>query len=311
MATTTDQAAKSSVNPIIDDALKQFAAIDTDGHKKDLTGGDEYSDTTESHLQGFAAYGNYYLIAQNRHDHQKGKLYFFAADTLEFKASMHFDGVPDNSQDGYKHAYNHPGGMQVIGDYLLVPIQTQNYAHSVVQLWDLSELKKGSTAIELINGDFLPGSNDQRIGAIGIVNTGSGFVVAAGNNETIHIYTSSDTDITKAKFSLSFSTTKQLDAAGACLVTDKSGKIYLVALGSNSTIISYDDIGILYEVDLANKKISFVRENGFESHSNELGFTGVHFRWGAGIYFRDGPKLALMATQRAMEDPCTFNTWHS
>lgn len=309
MSTKPDQTVKNAANPIVDNASWQFAAIATDGKKTDLTGGDEYSDTSYSHIQGFALYEGYYLVVQNRHDHDDGKLYLFDADTRAFVDSMHLEVESSfDDEEGHDLSYNHPGGIQVIGDYLLVPIQTQNYKHSVVQLWDLTPLKNGSTAITLVDGDFLPDSNDRKIGAIGIVNTGDGFVIAAGNDKTIYIYTAAGTDLEKASFSLSFSGKTKYDSAGACLLTDDSGTIYLVSTGGESFVVSYDDYVLLYKIDIENQKISYISAKTCISHST-IGFTGVHFRWGSGIYFREGPRLALMATQRVMEKTFTINTW--
>lgn len=309
MSSESGQVVKSAANPIVDNASWQFAAIATDGEKADLTGGDEYSDTSYSHVQGFARYEGYYLVVQNRHDHAYGKIYFFDADTGALVDSWHLEvGSGSDDADGHDLSYNHPGGIQVIGDYLLVPIQTQNYQHSVVQLWDLTPLRSGSTAITLVDGDFLPDSNDKRIGAIGIVNTGDGFVIAAGNDKTIHIYTAEGTDLEKADFQFSFSGKTKYDSAGACLLTDDSGTIYLVSTGGESFVVSYDDYALLYRIDVANQQIGYVSAKTCMSHST-IGFAGVHFRWGSGIYFREGPRLGLMATQRVMEKSFTINTW--
>ncbi len=78
---------------------------------------------------------------------------------------MHLSVDDDNS---HEHKYDHPGGVQLIGDYLVVPVQTQDYKQSIVQLWDLSPLRDDDLAIKKIGDNFLPKSNAQETGGNGL-----------------------------------------------------------------------------------------------------------------------------------------------
>lgn len=298
----------SSANPVLASVQGSFNSLDTKGDRHVLKGGPSYAALSESHLQGIALYGNYYLICQNRHDHSEGKLYFFGVDDNKFVTSMH---LPTSSAaDGHDHDYNHPGGMQVIGDYLVIPLQTQDYSKSKVQLWDLTPLKSGSCEIKPISYDFLPDSNDKRVGAIGMASLASGFLIAACNNSKVHFYQSSGTDIRTARFDYLFSSEMEHSASETCLLTDASG-VYLISFWIKDRAGEYSDHASLYSVDLQSgaPQMTLLQSTHFITRHDALGLFGVHFRWGSGIYFPGGNSLGLLATQRVMDDTCDINTF--
>jgi len=293
-------------NPALANVQQSFNAVSSDGQKLTLEGGSSYSDLSESHLQGAAMYQGYTLLVQNRHDHDEGKLYIFSPSG-EYGNAIHLPG-PDSAAQNSDHKYNHPGGIQVIGDYLLIPIQTQDYHRSVIELWDLSPLATGDLNPRLVKGDLVPDSNSQQVGGVGIVDLNGGFLLAACNNDKVYFYQSASSDLGSTTFEASFEAPVMQDSASeVCLLRDTQNNPYLIAFVSQSQGASYRDIANLYAVDLTGKTCQLVASKHCISHSSEIGMLGVHFRWSAGLYFDTSGALGMLASQRVMESHCDIN----
>jgi hypothetical protein len=76
----------------------------------------------ESHVQGVARYGNYLLLSHNNKGYSQG---FIIVLNMKSMKMVHKIDTPDEH-------YNHPGGMQVIGDYLMVPVENSTYCRKNV-----------------------------------------------------------------------------------------------------------------------------------------------------------------------------------
>lgn len=295
-------------NPSLQNIPTAFDNIKKDGSTSVLTGGPDYSRLSTSHLQGMAVYHDVYIIAMNRHSEDLGELYFYDR-TSNGLIGMKTIPVAGNNGANHERSYNHPGGIQVIGDYLLIPIQTQDYANSVVQLWDISSLQQKNTSIRLVNGDYLPASNSKRIGGIGIVNRGSDFVIAAIDNSKVFFYQSDGDDIEEATYTHLFDATLARDASEVNLIRQQDGSVYLVGFGVSTYFASYKDWGLLYRVDFNDNKIDDEKERHFVSKADSSTILGPHFRWGATAYYPTGTTLGIMTTQRVMEPRVQLETW--
>ncbi len=255
-----------------------------------------------------AVYGSTYLISQNRHGETEGKLYFFNAASNAMIDSMHLP-VSGNPSSPGDNSYNHPGGIQVIGDYLLIPIQTQDYKQSKIQLWDISPLKTGSTAITCIDGDYIPNSNSKRAGGIGIANLGSTFLVVVCDNDKLYFYQSTGSDLTNTAYNPLFEAKLKRDAAQTSLLMQTNGTPYLAAFTTKSRLTTYQDWGVLCSIDIAGKKMKEVADVHFYSNADSSTLLGPHFRWGATTYYPTGSTLGLMTTQRVMQPKCQVEVW--
>jgi len=285
-----------------------FEGLNKTGNLLKLTGGPFYNASGDSHLQGIARYGNYYLITQNYKDHDSGRLYFFDATTLKYVNDLHLH-ADSSAQNSHDHCYNHPGGIQVIGNYLLIPIQTQDYKQSLIQLWDISSLDNGDTNIKQLSNDFIPDSDNKEIGGIGITAVSGTFLVAACNNTVLYFYQSTGDNLESASFSFLFQYQMQDSADEVCLITEETtNAIFLIALYSlgDEPMVDY---ATLYQVDLANKTLDQVQNRHFVTVTplGILSYQDVHFRYGSGINITDEGALNLLATERVMQPHCDIN----
>lgn len=302
----------SHSNPQLANVPDAFNAIALDGTVAYLSSNSDYSTTSESHLQGFALYNDMYVITQNRHDETEGKIYFFhTSDGSEF-AAMHLS-VSGNDSSNHDHQYNHPGGIQVIGDYLLIPIQTQDYNDTIVQLYDLSKMDNSDAKLCLVNGDYLRDSDGNRYngkyGGIGIVDMGSYFLLATVDGVNVYFFKSTSHDIVNTRWSSWFEATMSDDASEVCLLADSAGTPYMVSFSVDQHGQSYADHGFLYQIDTANKSITQLADRHFDTNNSSVTLLGPHFRWGAGIYFPTSTTLGLMTTQRVMQKSCSYDLW--
>lgn len=299
-------------NPLVTNVKENFQKINGKGGLARLKGGPDFSAMMHSHLQGIAIYRKYFIIVMNRHNENLGEIYFYTLTDNQL-AGMIKIPVSDNNTKKHALSYNHPGGIQVIGDYLVIPMQTQNCDHSKIQLWDLSPLKNDNLMIQQVSEDYVPASNGEEIGGVGIVNMDGYFLVAAIDNDEVFFYSSEGMpggdDIETATYKLVFGTTMARESSAVNLIRQSDGTVWLFAFGVSATGTSYKDWALLYKVDLANKKITDKQERHMISTSLSITIFGPHFRWGAGTYFRKGPALALLTTQRPMEPTLEINAW--
>lgn len=298
----------SQSNPSLTNVKSSFDAIKKDGSTSILIGGPDYKRLSTSHLQGMAVYHDVYILAMNRHSEDLGELYFYDRIGNGLIGMMKIP-VAGNDTGDHERSYNHPGGIQVIGDYLLIPIQTQDYKDSVVQLWDISALKEKSTAIKLAHGDYLPDSNGKGLGGIGIVNMGDHFLVAGIDNARVFFYKSDGSEITTATYAHAFDATLARDAAAVNLLRQTDGTAWLIAFAVSTWFGSYKDWGLLYKIDPTEEKIADKDERHFVSKADSSTILGPHFRWGATSWFPTETTLRLMTTQRVMEPKVQLETW--
>lgn len=302
----------SQTNPQLANVLDSFNAITTNGTVHEFSSNYSYSTTSQSHLQGFAVYDNVYIITQNRHGHTSGYIYFAHGSDLTVFGCMDLE-VPGNNSSNHDRCYNHPGGIQVIDDYLLVPIQTQDYANTIVQLYSVSEIANSKPKFCLLNGDYLLDSHGNRIdgafGGIGIANMGRYFLLAVCDNAQVHFYASTTNNLTSARWDALFSATMADDASEVSLVCDTNGTAYMIAFSVDTHGTSYADHAYLYHVDTTAQVIEQLANRHFDTNSSSFTIAGPHFRWGAGIYFPTSSTLGLMTTQRVMQNSCKFDLW--
>lgn len=303
----------SQSNPQLADVLTAFNAINATGTVSEFTSSNQYADLDQSHLQGFALYKDFYLVTQNCHDDTLGMIYIFHGNPLTQFAAMYLEVSQSTGSDPDRY-YNHPGGIQVIGDFMLVPIQTQDYANTIVQLYDLERLTNSNPQFCLVSSDYLLDSNGRRIdgsfGGIGIVHLGSYFLLALCDNEKVSFFKSTTNDLTHTYYDHWFDATMEAEATEVSLLCDTSGNIYMVAFAVDNDGTSYADYAYLYQVNLSSQTITKSAKRHFDTNSSSFTILGPHFRWGAGIYFPTSTTLGLMTTQRVMQYTCKFDLWH-
>lgn len=263
---------------------------------------------TEDHIQGFTQYehnNNVYFIFSHSGMTAKGGHILIATNASEKSLKKVYEiTTPDG--------WNHPGGIQAIGDYLFVPCE--NSGKSIVLVYNLLNIIIGESTVPVQTVSF-----NHNAGCLGITSFGVGksakYLLLLGDSSRYHAYTFSN--INKIDEDLSYSGDfvldniggKKMDCQGFGLVTDAAdNKIYMVALMSHlkANPATYADWGYLIELLSPQKNIYYEYSNQCTHFSNVGGHIGgtyaVHFRWGAGIRVNNSGKLTLLATERNIID---------
>lgn len=125
------EAAADSANKVVD-VKNKFAALPIDGVQSNLEGFPGSYDPTVNHIQGYAQYDSC--------DHTRYSILTHSVGTAPY---AHIVAGPKTGSDkwGFKtylQNWRHPGGVQVMGDYLLVPSEQDASAH--IALYDLRSL---------------------------------------------------------------------------------------------------------------------------------------------------------------------------
>lgn len=289
-------------NPTLDDVVRSFLGLSVNGSLIEVTGGPSVGTFSSSHLQGIAFYQGLYLISQNAHGGTRGVLYVFSAATDALVATLPLAPGPTD-------AYNHPGGIQVIGDYLAVPLQTQDYSASVVQLYDVSGLTGSEPSIELASPDLIPGSNGIGVGGIGLGLVGDRYLAAALDNTEVTLFQSASDDLLSTTFDELYTAPLERYSAQTSILVQTDGTPYVLSFESVSEGPTFRDYGTVYVVDLAARTMPSRAETHFTTHAPAPLAFGVHFRYGAGAVVSGPDALELLATQWHMADSCALNAF--
>ena len=291
-----------------------------------LDSGSKLSDKWKvSHIQGFSSYTEQNLqVFSHSLEGDCGYLIFskYPSDFTQIST--------------YDKGFNHPGGIQAIGDYLLVPCEKINDENkSYIRLYDMSPLKSGQTPKPC--EQFCIYRDDRKATAAGITKYadlyGNWFLIVICNWGTCDFYKAkANKDLPDCNFihvaSIDMSSTWDPDKRGydvQCLnlvtqnktaPSDNAEQIFMTAfatklIGTELTG-TYEDHAVLisiipeieevikpYEKDVYNGiKCSFICDKHLETRHNATpGTLGVHFRYGAALEVKDD-KLVLYATGR-------------
>ena len=285
-------------NPKLNNAKEAFSAIPNKGQSKCMEGPGDILVSAKNHIQGIAAHldttnrTKYFITHSTNKDH--GKIYIFDAGSTKYIEEV-------NTDDGY----NHPGGCQVIGDFLIVGLENENNNKSKIKFYKIKNQKKDG--LELLPFDII--QNDRGCGAAGITayeeNGQTRYVLAAYDNGRTTIYRSNTKKLDDPQLSfekvinLKF---KQKDYSSLCLFTDINNNIYSAGFRSEMIDLEVekipsDDYVDLYHLNFKDSQFSKIdSEHMYTEHF--LGPLGVHFRYGGGLRIKSSNELELYATQR-------------
>ncbi|MDR2546112.1 MAG: hypothetical protein LBC96_01200 [Lachnospiraceae bacterium] len=202
--------------------------------------------------------------------------------------------------------FNHPGGIQIVGDTLVVVVAASSKPNnlkknSVVFLVDLSSLHTPSRPSKMKKLMDLPGVDATSIAAINITPTLAGitgqqnaYMIATADNRSngsrIHLYTSKASDgiwnardYTLVKGYITTNTYQNI-----ALVSDSTGAIFLLGMHSGGKVDLYK---LTYNA--GNEFLStFEKEVSVDLNNKD----GCHFKNGGGLMVVNG-KLYLFATE--------------
>lgn len=314
----------------LDDVPNHFENINADGIKEYWPGHlDSGSITTKlgqkSHIQGFASYTNLNIrVFSHSYLSDYGFLIF------SYPNSSNYIKIPTCN-----NTFNHPGGVQSIGDYLLVPCEKcDSNNESYIRLYDMSLLKLNLPPEPC--EQFQIHRNSENATAAGITKYediyGKWYLLVVLNWGICDFYKAkADKPLPDCEFihvsrrdmgEIWDPYGKGYDVQCINLVTqsrteqtDTTEKVYMIAFAtkeSGGPAGTFEDHAILISIcpkvekeikpyDCTNEGldcICFVQDKHiYCKHNEAVGKLGVHFRYGAALEVKD-KKLVLYATGR-------------
>lgn len=288
-------------NPKLQNVPTAFDNIMRQGKLRRLHGvlpGDDNDvvDLIGTHVQGIAHTQNYVFLSYNRVPIAPTGL--LAVVSKKTGWVVHWLYTPQEADN-----YQHPGGMQIIGDYLMVPIENWHHNQSYIHFYDLSAMT------DTVPPQLLPYSvrRHNGSGAAGITNYTWGsveyYLMVAYDNGKLYFYQSNGVSLADDGFALSLLFTTEVSQGGyssLCLLTDKNNNVYMVGFWTEAPESAPVDYMDLYSVDIANQRVSDLIKSRHmtTAYGDIMGPDGVHFRYGAGLRILSDTALKAYATQR-------------
>ncbi len=288
-------------NPKLQNVPTAFNNISHQGKLRTLRGvlpGDDNDvvDLIATHVQGIAHTQDYVFLSYNRIRIAPTGL--LAVVSKKTGWVVHWMYTPEETDN-----YPHPGGMQIIGDYLMVPVENGAHNQSYIHFYDLSSMTDKTPPTQLPYS--LRRHNGS--GGAGITNYTSGgveyYLLAAYDNGKLYFYRSNGMTLAEdgIAFSLLFTTeVSQGGYSAVCLLTDKNNGLYMVGFWTENPESAPVDYVDLYSIDIENQSISDVLKSRhmITQYGDILGPAGVHFRFSAGLRILSDTTLKAYATQR-------------
>lgn len=280
------------------DVQAAFRRLPVDGTQCDLEGFPGTYDPTVNHIQGYSLYNN-----------KEDFPYVILTHSVSSASYAHIVAGPKQGDEkwGFKtylKGWRHPGGIQVIGDYVFVPSEHESSAH--VALYDLRTL-----AVEQLRRvEQFDLSVNHKAGALGVTSYKDAngieyyvLVVAHLNNadSVYHVYRAPAAGgIEAAEFTEVGFFPYDKDFQGFGLITEKeTNDIYMIGLWSPSEGATFADYAYLYKLNTETWTIGEPLDSiHMVSKGGLPGMMGVHFRYGAGIYVDQNGLLTISATER-------------
>jgi hypothetical protein len=279
-----------------------------------------------SHIQGLGLYENKtpgptVIISHNNKGASKG---YYLVTRNEPSPQTFF------KFDSFDNDFNHPSGMQIIGDYLVAGVESGGKGK--VRRYNLKPLQNGKMSNPTCTDLTADTTFDHGISAVGITNYtdsdgNENYLFVLGDKMKVYFYRVSadkplaevelNWDESKCLFSCDLQyeengKTEKLkgEPQGLGLITQKrkntteGDKIYLVApvseyFGISTIPTKLKDWCYLFEIDLGIGKVSSRRKTVTNcKYGSEIGVEGVHFRYGAGVNIVNENKFQLLASAR-------------
>lgn len=247
------------------------------------------------HIQGMAQYNGYYILTQDHPGFGLG--WMIIINRTKGKVVNYFN-TPE---------YNHPGGCQVIGDYLALAVETAEGSGGSVHFYSLKELTDSAQPVQL---PPLIRRGSRGAGAVGITDAEVGFqrryIVAVYDSREVTLYQSNGFSLDSGACSFEEIFEQRLSGRGAdnlCLLTDIHGQVFLIALTSDEHGTTAEDWAELYRVDFERREISLVHSRHMYNTGGLPGLPGIHFRFGAGLQISSPDEIWLYCSERNFIPP--------
>ncbi|MDR0794517.1 MAG: hypothetical protein LBE79_00440 [Tannerella sp.] len=299
--------------------LTRIFDINKKGTLKVLKGDKSVDVSISSHVQGIVEYNDYYVVSHSNGGKSKG---FF----------MCMNGVNTRKFNTHFENFNHPGGMQRMGNYMLVGVENDTHDESHICLYDLTNMSMEAdpTFVNNPNGfcgiDKTPKTKGLKGGAcaVGITKYRNKekrdrYLIAVfdpqtGKDETSY-FDFYDIDASKPLEETNFNLPENMitrvilpgyiDYQCFGLVTDPySNKLFLIAFlsiasGSKGEYVDYIDI---YEISESNKALTKLCTRHMITDLQKVKqLFDLHFRWGAAIDYDNSNNMIFLATDRNLD----------
>lgn len=303
-------------NPQLDDPVRAFENIPANGRRMEVR-------RRNTELPG----GGHFQGIQSFFDSSRNKQVCFLSRDSDSKAyfiTVAFDAVPRSHgeirhvqylpSDGNQPPLRHPGGMQLIGKYLVIGVEdSQNKCRSQVQFWDVSDplAPKQRTSLTVVRESSIP--KDKTAGAVGIVQRARDHVLVVANwdAKALDFYASNGSALDDEGCQFTSMARWTADEAnkdrwepndnwgnyqGVNLVCDRDFNIFLLGF---STTGAGEDLIDLFSVDLSKDPRNIIRKL---STKRMVLKGGAHFRYSGGIFIASSTELLCYATERGDHD---------
>jgi len=278
------------------------------------------------HIQGFGQYYDNLIVSHNA---SKNSRYgYFVVSKEGKRLGHHYDAYYENPGDDRK--FNHTGGFQTIGDYLVIGIETPDYENSIIALYDIKDLNPscGESSAGPRYVKLLRGPHPQNCLAVGITDfkitrdgvTKNYFLMithetTGPEGSRFSCYLAQGDDITTADFHWRFTHRGGVNNyQGFSLLTEDIGtgqdhaSIYIVApyttdVAGRPTTDRCD----LWQLNLSgnfdgtpiNNMQKIVSGMHFVTHSfTSVAGQNVHFRWGCSVEILGPDRIRLLVSER-------------
>lgn len=289
-----DKLPASSWNERLIDVPKAFNTVVDDGQFRYYEGAVNDVEGFASHVQGMASYrSQYYIFTHSNYLGSHGRI--LVIDRLKGSMVMEFP----NTGDGL----NHPGGCQVIGDYLAVALENGDNQNGVVHFYDLSMMDDHTRPA------LLPVVVPARggAGAVAITDIGEGYnrqyLLAIYDDHAVTFYKSEYCSLTDPNCHFAYAyDQRKLGPNGAdniCLITDVNNNVFLLALsGVENFGVYIEDWADLYSVSLSDGSLRLLHSRHLHTQGGKYGLPGIHFRWGAGLQILNNTEIGPYCSAR-------------
>jgi hypothetical protein len=311
----------NDANPTVANPVTAFAAIPRQARKIEFRTGSKLF-PEGGHWQGIQSY----------YDNHLGKQVFFISRDSDTEAYFLVGAFPPGPKsfgeihhvqflpsDGKQPRLRHAGGIQLIGDYLVIGLEDdQEKRRSQIQFWDVSDpFNPGYRDLLTITRE---GSEPKKktAGAVGIVQRQHDHLLVVANWDAadLDFYTSNGKRLGDDKCRFSFRFTWSSDTANkgvwepdrnwgkyqsVNLIADSDHNIFLLGFNTNAHNKDFVD---LFALDLSQDTHDRVRK---VKNKNMVLKGGAHFRYSGGISIDSSSQLACFATERDIHGKTSVN----
>lgn len=299
----------------INDVRKAFAAIPPVGRCINFAGRVEANNGAYTHIQGLAPYRTYHLLTHSDQGVCSGRL--LVLDRTPGNEQLLGEPIPLPNLCHTVKGLDHPGGCQIIGDCLVIPVENRQ-RNSYITFFDLSDVTKPR---EIVAARKL---RDRKTGAVGITNYSRDgktcWVLCAYDNGRADFYDSDDQKF-PGTFSHSFEKEFDIDDHQSIfLVTEVNDRIFAIGLNYSLNPLDAGDRATLYAVDLQAKTVDRVarlklKTTGVDGKvlaaDTREAASKSHVRWGGGLEIISATELALYCTEKHYDSGCDINSFDS